>query len=102
MRFVTGCYICGTQVNPKLRIQHEKECIVEWRSRNNMLSADKRKPEPRRPDYRFTRKEFFKLTNSIAVLVLRAQVRDNHFSPTLSICRLIPLQTLETLLNLNS
>lgn len=54
LKYVTGCYICGSQVSPKARMQHEKECILEWRNQNSLLPAEDRKAEPIRPDYRFT------------------------------------------------
>ncbi|EEB18206.1 conserved hypothetical protein [Pediculus humanus corporis] len=53
-KYVTGCYVCGSQVPANLRIKHEKECIQEWRQQNSFLSPKDRKPEPVRPDFRFT------------------------------------------------
>ncbi|KAK6617243.1 hypothetical protein RUM44_005574 [Polyplax serrata] len=65
MQYITGCYICGIQVSPKARMKHEKECISEWRNQNSLLSPENRRPEPKRPDYRFTGRNAINVTHLI-------------------------------------
>nr|CAH7729589.1 unnamed protein product [Callosobruchus chinensis] len=49
------CYICGRLFTVNSIYIHEPQCLKMWKIENEKLPANKRKPEPLKPDIKFTR-----------------------------------------------
>ncbi|KAG8225547.1 hypothetical protein J437_LFUL002063 [Ladona fulva] len=47
------CYLCGRQFGTKSIAIHEPQCLKKWRSENEKLPPERRRPEPQKPEMRF-------------------------------------------------
>lgn len=52
------CYLCGRLFSVNSIYIHEPQCLKKWRAENDKLPPHKRRPEPLKPDIKFTRKYF--------------------------------------------
>lgn len=50
------CYLCGRLFSVNSIYIHEPQCLKKWRTENAKLPPHKRRPEPLKPDIKFTRK----------------------------------------------
>ncbi|KAJ8973808.1 hypothetical protein NQ317_014511 [Molorchus minor] len=59
------CYICGRMFTVSSIYIHEPQCLKKWKVENDKLPPNKRRPQPLKPDIKFTRdgKIDFELTN---------------------------------------
>ncbi|XP_046398981.1 titin-like isoform X2 [Ischnura elegans] len=48
------CYLCGKQFGTKSIGIHEPQCLKKWRAENERLPPEKRRPEPQKPEIRYT------------------------------------------------
>ncbi|XP_071448912.1 uncharacterized protein [Hetaerina americana] len=51
---VVLCYLCGKQFGTKSIAIHEPQCLKKWRAENERLPPERRRPEPQKPEIRFT------------------------------------------------
>lgn len=50
------CYICGREFTVNSIYIHEPQCLKMWKIENEKLPLHKRRPQPLKPDIKFTRK----------------------------------------------
>lgn len=50
------CYLCGRMFSVNSIYIHEPQCLKKWKTENEKLPANKRRPQPLKPDIKFTRK----------------------------------------------
>lgn len=62
------CYICGKEFSVPAIYNHETVCLKKWREENDRLPPEKRRPEPNRPDVKFTGKIYKRNINNINVV----------------------------------
>lgn len=48
------CYLCGRELSVPAIYTHETQCLKKWRAENDRLPPNQRRPEPQRPDVKFT------------------------------------------------
>ncbi|KRT78914.1 hypothetical protein AMK59_7761 [Oryctes borbonicus] len=48
------CYLCGRLFSVNSIYIHEPQCLKKWRTENDKLPPHKRRPEPLKPDIKFT------------------------------------------------
>lgn len=53
------CYLCGRLFSPNSIYIHEPQCLKKWKMENEKLPISKRRQEPTKPDFVFTRKYYF-------------------------------------------
>ncbi|KAF4527495.1 hypothetical protein B566_EDAN015432 [Ephemera danica] len=51
---LTTCHICGRNFGTLSLPIHEPQCLRKWRQENDKLPLEKRRPEPRKPDMKYT------------------------------------------------
>ncbi|XP_018334592.1 zinc finger protein 474-like [Agrilus planipennis] len=51
---ILPCYICGRPFSISSINIHEPQCLKKWNIQNDKLPKDKRRPEPKKPDFVFT------------------------------------------------
>ena len=55
------CYICGRLFTVNSIYIHEPQCLKMWKIENDKLPPNKRRPQPLKPDIKFTREYFVRI-----------------------------------------
>nr|CAD7573558.1 unnamed protein product [Timema californicum] len=53
-RRTVNCYLCGREFGSLSIAIHEPQCLNKWHLENSKLPTHQRRPEPVKPDIRFT------------------------------------------------
>nr|CAD7413271.1 unnamed protein product [Timema cristinae] len=53
-RTTVNCYLCGREFGSLSITIHEPQCLNKWHLENSKLPTHQRRPEPNKPDIRFT------------------------------------------------